>query len=629
LPTVNILEIIRSLGISISKKPNKGTPCPLCGGTDRFSWNFRNSTWVYFCRHCGGGNIITLINKLYENNDEERKKSLTMIRGSLKTEVYPSMNKESTMDNIEKSKYISRLVNDSLKKNEHEYLAKKGIYDVPILVSDRSTNTGGNFFPKGSILVPGYIGDEISCVQLINEEGKKAFIKGSKLKGSYHLLYGNAPQKIFIVEGYATAISVWLAMGKRHHVAVSFSANNLKESAKNIRDEYKLPLTFLADNDESNIGLQCALEAKCKNELVFSPPVLGDWDDFRQGGGNIEKKIAELELNELNLFRLRPCFDGFDSEFGYLIKHYLPSRSFGVLFGASGSYKSFHALSWAIHIALGRDWNGHKVQQGSVLYVAGEGGIGVPRRIKGLADTYNDGKPINGLHRLDHAVSMNCIDQVNHLVETLTHYMEYTKEQFSLIVLDTLARCFKGDENRTEDMGAFVSACDYLKTKLNLSILVVHHSGVTDKDRARGSSALRAASDFEYRVERINDSTPKLLLSSTKSKDEVENASQSFTLEEMSLFTDSDGDEVTTLVVSDIGQEHEETSQKNKLKDNHKLICCTVEQLNAKNIKATRENIKQALKENEVNTKNLKRWLDACEANSLLKKINDEYSLKV
>ncbi|MCL9777427.1 AAA family ATPase [Vibrio methylphosphonaticus] len=627
-PPGGALEIIKSLGISISDKHNKGTPCPLCGGRDRFSWTLKNNTWVYYCRHCGGGNLITLVNKLYENNNEERKKALKMVRHSFDTEAYKSMDIESSVGKNDKLNYISEFVSDCFRVNEHEYLTNKGIYDISILVSNRDVHIGDNIFPKGSILVPGYIRDTISCVQLINKNGSKTFIKGSKLKGSYHLLNGNSPQKIFVVEGYATAISVWLAMDKRHHVAVSFSASNLKESAKNIRSDFKLPLTFLADNDESNIGLKYALEAKSKNELVFLPPTIGDWDDFRQSGGDIEKKIAELELSELHLFRLRPCFDGFDSEFGYLIKHYLPTRSFGVLYGASGSYKSFHALNWATHIALGRNWNGHKVQQGSVLYVAGEGGLGVPRRIKGLADTYNDGKPVKGLHRLDHAVSMSSIDQVNLLVQTLTHYMEYTKEQFSLIVLDTLARCFSGDENRTEDMGAFISACDYLKTKLNLSILVVHHSGVSDKDRARGSSALRAASDFEYRVERVNDSKPKLLLSSTKSKDEIENASQTFTLEEMSLFTDSDGDEVTTLVVSDAGQEHEETEQEKNINKNHKLVCDTVGELNSQNTKANYENIKGALKQQEVNVKNLRRWIDACESKSLLKKCNDEYVLE-
>ncbi|MCF6843531.1 helicase RepA family protein, partial [Klebsiella pneumoniae] len=64
------------------------------------------------------------------------------------------------------------------------------------------------------------------------------------------------------------------------------------------------------------------------------------------------------------------------------IKHYLPSQSLCAIYGPSGSYKSFLAISWACHIAAGKTWGGNNVARGAVLYVVGEGGVGVPRRVK-------------------------------------------------------------------------------------------------------------------------------------------------------------------------------------------------------------------------------------------------------
>ncbi|MXE01798.1 AAA family ATPase, partial [Escherichia coli] len=60
----------------------------------------------------------------------------------------------------------------------------------------------------------------------------------------------------------------------------------------------------------------------------------------------------------------------------------IPANSLCSTYGASGSYKSFLACSWACHVATGRYWGGRRVAHGSVMYVVGEGGIGVPRRIK-------------------------------------------------------------------------------------------------------------------------------------------------------------------------------------------------------------------------------------------------------
>ncbi|MCM5315675.1 helicase RepA family protein, partial [Escherichia coli] len=73
---------------------------------------------------------------------------------------------------------------------------------------------------------------------------------------------------------------------------------------------------------------------------------------------------------------------GYDTQLDYVVKGIIPAVSLCSIYGASGSYKSFLAGSWACHVSTGRQWGGRRVAHGAVLYVVGEGGIGVPRRVK-------------------------------------------------------------------------------------------------------------------------------------------------------------------------------------------------------------------------------------------------------
>ncbi|MFA0252594.1 AAA family ATPase, partial [Vibrio sp. 10N.261.45.A4] len=109
------------------------------------------------------------------------------------------------------------------------------------------------------------------------------------------------------------------------------------------------------------------------------------------------------------------------------------------VYGSSGSFKSFHALSWACHVSLGIEWNNCKVNKQPVLYIAGEGGIGVPRRIRALEKHYNDGEKIENLYRLDFPIAMGDVNQVNQLALTIGFYAQNLGVKFGLVIIDTLA----------------------------------------------------------------------------------------------------------------------------------------------------------------------------------------------
>ena len=96
--------------------------------------------------------------------------------------------------------------------------------------------------------------------------------------------------------------------------------------------------------------------------------------------------IAKVEQQRKNpgarilLMRL-PALRQAASGISWVVKHVLPADSIGILFGGSGTFKSFVAVDCALHIAHGLPWMGRRTNRGSVLYIAAEGGAGLWNRI--------------------------------------------------------------------------------------------------------------------------------------------------------------------------------------------------------------------------------------------------------
>lgn len=111
--------------------------------------------------------------------------------------------------------------------------------------------------------------------------------------------------------------------------------------------------------------------------------------------------------------------------------------------------------------------------QGSVVYIVGEGGIGVPRRIRAWEMEFNGGTPIESLYRIDCPVFPASPESAIQVIKAAQDVTEQTGSPVRLIVLDTLARCFGGsDENAAKDMGAFIQGCDYIKAETGATVLV-------------------------------------------------------------------------------------------------------------------------------------------------------------
>jgi hypothetical protein len=172
----------------------------------------------------------------------------------------------------------------------------------------------------------------------------------------------------------------------------------------------------------------------------------------------------------------------------------------GLLWGEAGVGKSFVACSLAASVATGRPWLGHRVTEGSVVYIAGEGGaLGVARRLDAAIGALRCCDDDDGPVPL--WIVTPGVDLVAGPAE-LVSVMDGVRPQ--LVVVDTLARCFGGDENSSEDMSRFVRTLDLLRDIYDCSVLVIHHANKTDKTgsgKVRGSSVLYGAVDVSLQLQ--------------------------------------------------------------------------------------------------------------------------------
>lgn len=227
----------------------------------------------------------------------------------------------------------------------------------------------------------------------------------------------------------------------------------------------------------------------------------------------------------------------------YIIKGVLPAAALGVLFGESGSGKSFIMLDMCIAIARGIMWRNLRTTQGRVVYLVAEGAAGFRNRLIAYARH----------HALDLSdIPLDIIDATPNLLlkEDALDVCKAILDTGSrplLVVVDTFAQAMAGaNENASEDMGKALAHCKGMHKALGSMILLVHHSGKDSSKGARGWSGLRAAADSEHEVTRTAFGRT---LRSTKQKDGADFQEWGFGLEVVNIGTDPDGDTLTSCVV--------------------------------------------------------------------------------
>jgi hypothetical protein len=187
----------------------------------------------------------------------------------------------------------------------------------------------------------------------------------------------------------------------------------------------------------------------------------------------------------------------------WLVKNVLRQGELAALFGPPGLLKTFIALGLALETAVGLDWWGHTTSRGRVCYIAAEGLYSIRERAIAWTQQFTDRDRIDSALQEAFFVLGEAVSFLEPEFENFLEVVGKQESNFSLIVVDTLARCMAGgDENSAEDMGLLVRACDRLRKLTGATVLLVHHSGKADEASERGSSALRGACDTMLKVVR-------------------------------------------------------------------------------------------------------------------------------
>lgn len=161
-----------------------------------------------------------------------------------------------------------------------------------------ATDKKAQYITPDDLLLPVYSHTgQLQGIQQITRTGYK-LIRGTFTKGLLWigggLTTGEVPNRLYVAEGWATAVAVHIRT--RNPVIVAFAANNLLNTGRFARDRYpESELVFAVDNDVGskikvdgreieNPGKYYAEQAALAvDAAVITPPLLGkkaDWNDW-------------------------------------------------------------------------------------------------------------------------------------------------------------------------------------------------------------------------------------------------------------------------------------------------------------------------------------------------------------
>jgi hypothetical protein len=230
---------------------------------------------------------------------------------------------------------------------------------------------------------------------------------------------------------------------------------------------------------------------------------------------------------------------------GWLVKHVIPQAELAMLYGPSGSGKSFVMLDLGMAIARGVPWRGHKVRQGRVVYICAEGRGGFRNRLKAYALRHEVDLAQVPFGVIRTAPNFLLADDVKAVHEAIQG-----AQGASMVIVDTFAQVTAGaNENSGEDMGLALRHARMIAEATRAVVVIIHHSGKDLARGARGWSGLKAAADAEFEVVR-DEATGKRWVEVTKQKDGNDQGRWGFRLDDVVVDFDEDGEAITSCVIA-------------------------------------------------------------------------------
>ncbi|EGQ6800122.1 DNA primase [Salmonella enterica] len=288
-------RILPALGVKVIK--NRHQACPVCGGSDRFRFDDKEGRGTWFCNQCGAGDGLKLVEKVFGVTPSEAAGRVNAVTGNLSPvapEVIAAAEAETEADRKAAAALAVKLMEKTRPASGNAYLTRKGFPGHECVMLTATHKTGGVTFRAGDMVVPLYDNaGALVNVQLINSDGLKRTLKGGAVKGACHTIEGKkqAGKRLWVAEGYATALTVHHLTGET--VMVALSSVNLLSLASLARQKHPAcQIVLAADRDLNGNGQsKAAAAADACEGIVALPPVFGDWNDaFMQKGEEATRK---------------------------------------------------------------------------------------------------------------------------------------------------------------------------------------------------------------------------------------------------------------------------------------------------------------------------------------------------
>jgi len=249
----------------------------------------------------------------------------------------------------------------------------------------------------------------------------------------------------------------------------------------------------------------------------------------------------------------------------------LPKAELVLVYGASGSGKSFFALDLAMAMSCAVLWRGHAVNKGRVAYVVAEGSGSFRNRIHAYAIEHKLNPADIDLILLPAAPNLMQLE----IAKTLAYSIK-ERGQFAVVIIDTFAQVTPGaNENSGDDMGTALMHCKGIHRVTGATVVLIHHAGKDASKGARGWSGTHAAADCVIEVVRDGDHRAATVV---KQKDGMDGAEYGFALDIVVVGHDDDGEAITSCVLRSTDQGRPQTKKRESLTERQQWIVEAIEE---------------------------------------------------
>jgi putative DNA primase/helicase len=223
--------ILAAIGINREHLKNKGGPCPICGGKDRFRFDDRRGDGTWICNRCGAGNGFQMIMRLKTCNFHDAVLLIEKEIGAAPVRLPPpTIEDEGRKERLQA--IWTRAAPLEGPDAASRYLASRGIVIKPPPTAVRFIQElpyyDGKIRTYFPTMIAKVVAPDNSSATLhrtfLNEQGTKAFVLGDKCKmlmpgkiptgGAVRL--GPADETLGVAEGIETALSA----AQLHHMTV-------------------------------------------------------------------------------------------------------------------------------------------------------------------------------------------------------------------------------------------------------------------------------------------------------------------------------------------------------------------------------------------------------------------------